>query len=267
MANTYYLRYGLDYNPFIKNSNKIFIETSEVKELNARLDFLLQTKGMGLVTGQPGLGKTSALRNYLDNLNPNNYKVIYISLSSLTVMEFYRYLSESLGNQARYRKTENFTLIQEAISLLVDGKKMTPVIVIDEANILSSQILSDLKIIFNFNMDSKDKAVVILSGLSSINDMLHYRNHDDIRQRIVTKFEMEPLNENDSLNYLQTKLEKAGGSMTIFEEGVIKAVISLAGGVPRMIDKVMNTALLIGDKYNAKLITKEIIQMVEDEIK
>ena len=116
-------------------------------------------------------------------------------------------------------------------------------------------------------MDSKDKAVVILSGLSSINDALNYRSHDDIRQRIVTKFEMQPLSENDSLNYLQTKLEKAGGSMSIFEEGAVKAIISLSAGIPRMIDKVMNTALLIGDKYNSKLITREVVQMVEDEIK
>ena len=72
MNNAYYLKYGLDYNPFIKNTNKVFIETSEVKELNARLDFLIQTRGMGLVTGQPGLGKTSALRNYIEKLNPNN---------------------------------------------------------------------------------------------------------------------------------------------------------------------------------------------------
>ncbi len=104
MNNAYYLKYGLDYNPFIKNTNKVFIETSEVKELNARLDFLIQTRGMGLVTGQPGLGKTSALRNYIEKLNPNNYKVIYISLSTLTVVEFYHLLAESLGNEPKYRK-------------------------------------------------------------------------------------------------------------------------------------------------------------------
>lgn len=267
MNNSYYLRYGLDYNPFIKNTNKIFVETSEVKELKTRLDFLIETKGMGLVTGQPGLGKTSAIRNYLEKLNPNNYKVIYISLSTLTVIDFYRFLAESLGNEPKFRKPDNFKLIQNSISLFADGKKITPIIVVDEANALSSKILADLKMLFNFNMDSKDKAVVILSGLSSINDILNYRSHDDIRQRIVTKFEMQPLNENDSLNYLQTKLEKAGGSMSIFEEGTVKAIISLSGGIPRMIDKVMNTALLIGDNYNSKLITREIIQMVEHEIK
>ena len=267
MNNAYYLKYGLDYNPFIKNTNKVFIETSEVKELNARLDFLIQTRGMGLVTGQPGLGKTSALRNYIEKLNPNNYKVVYISLSTLTVTEFYHLLAESLGNEPKYRKPDNFKLIQNSISLLADGKKITPIIVIDEANALSSKILADLKILFNFNMDSKDKAVVILSGLSSINDALNYRSHDDIRQRIVTKFEMQPLSENDSLNYLQTKLEKAGGSMSIFEEGAVKAIISLSAGIPRMIDKVMNTALLVGDKYNSKLISREVVQMVEDEIK
>lgn len=267
MNNSYYLKYGFDYNPFIKNSNKIFVETTEVKELYTRLDFLLESRGIGLIVGEPGLGKTSSIREYVSKLNPNSYKVIYTSLSTLTVNEFYYYLASELGNEPRYRKTDNFKKIQESITLLTDGKKITPVIIIDEANALSSKTLTDLKILFNFNMDSKDKAVVILSGLPSICDNLSYRNHEDIRQRIVTKFEIQSLTEQDAYDYITTKVEKAGSSTKIFEEGTLKAIISLANGIPRLIDKIMNTALLIGNKYNSKLITKEIIQMVENEIK
>ena len=67
----YISRYGLEFNPFIKNSKEILYENNNYKEVKARLDYLLQTKGIGLITGDPGCGKTTIVRNYTNNLNQN----------------------------------------------------------------------------------------------------------------------------------------------------------------------------------------------------
>ena len=84
------------------------MESRQCREVQSRLNYLAQTKGFGLITGQPGTGKTTAIRKWIDSLNSAAYKTVYISLSTLTVMEFYRLLAEELGYEPSYRKADNF---------------------------------------------------------------------------------------------------------------------------------------------------------------
>ena len=164
----YTSRFGLEFNPFIKLSRDILIETANYDEVKARLDYLTVTKGMGLITGDPGCGKTTIIRNWVKSLNQSAYKIIYLPLSTLTVMESYRQLAQSFNLEPRYKKYENFNMIQEAIRRLSIEKKITPVIIFDEANYISNAFLNDLKILFNFDMDSKDLTVVLLVGQPTI---------------------------------------------------------------------------------------------------
>ena len=77
-------RYGLEFNPFFKNSKEILFEGSEYKEAKFRLDYLARTKGFGLLTGAPGRGKTTLVRSWSAGLNPSLYKVVYTSLSTVS---------------------------------------------------------------------------------------------------------------------------------------------------------------------------------------
>ena len=81
----YITRYGMDFNPFIKNTKDIIVETDDYKELSIRLDYLLKNKGFGIITGGPGRGKTTAIRNYIHNLNSSLYKIIYTKRNNKTV--------------------------------------------------------------------------------------------------------------------------------------------------------------------------------------
>lgn len=172
MIMDYTARYGLEFNPFLKNSKEVLVETQEYKEVLFRLNYLLTTKGFGLLTGSAGRGKTTAVRNWASGLNTSLYKVVYSSLSTLTVNDFYRNLAAELGAQPAFRKTDNFKIIQDEINRLVLEKRQTPVIIIDEANYIGNAVLNDLKMLFNFEMDSKDRAVVLLSGLPQLNSTL-----------------------------------------------------------------------------------------------
>ena len=92
----YTARYGLEFNLFLKNSKEVLVETQEYKEVLFRLNYLLATKGFGLLTGSAGRGKTTAIRSWSAGLNPSLYKVVYSSLSTLTVNDFYRNLASEL---------------------------------------------------------------------------------------------------------------------------------------------------------------------------
>ena len=261
----YFTRYGLEFNPFIKNSKEILVTTSEYKETLFRLDYLAKTKGFGLLTGSPGRGKTTAIRTWAASLNPSLYKVIYSSLSTLTANDFYRNLVKEFGREPAFKKPDNFRIIQEEITRLSLEKRKTPIIIIDEANYINNAILNDLKILFNFEMDSRDRAAVLLAGLPSLNSTLGLQIHEPLKQRIVMNYNLEGLSKDEGRTYIEEKLKGAGCNQTVFEDAAIEAILNAADGTPRLINKYCNAALLLGDSGKANLITTDIVmQAVND---
>lgn len=255
----YTARYGLEFNPFIKNSKEVLIETQEYKEVQFRLKYLLSTKGFGILTGSAGKGKTTSLRSWAASLNPSLYKVVYSSLSTLTVMDFYRNLASEFGAVPAHRKNENFKLIQDEITRLALEKRQTPVIIIDEANYINTAILNDLKILFNFEMDSRDRAVILLAGLPQLNNTLRLGIHEPLRQRIVMNYNLEGLSKEEGRSYILEKLKGAGCSQTVFEENALEAILNAANGTPRMLNKLCNASLLIGNSSGLNIITSEAV--------
>lgn len=261
----YISRYGLEFNPFLKNSKEILIDTSEYRETIFRLDYLTKTRGFGLLTGSPGRGKTTIIRNWASNLNPSLYKVVYSSFSTLTANDFYRNLVTELGAQPSFRKPDNFRIIQDEISRLALEKRKTPIIIIDEANYINSAILNDLKILFNFEMDSRDRAAILLAGLSNLNSTLRLGIHEPLRQRIVMNYDLGGLTKDEGRNYVIEKLKGAGCTQMVFEENALEAILNAADGTPRVINKFCNASLLIGDSHKASTISADIVmQAIND---
>ena len=219
-------RFGLEFNPFLKNAKEILVETAQYREALFRLSYLARTKGFGLLTGGAGRGKTTAVRNFAASLNPSLYKVVYSCLSTLTVSDFYRSLVQALGGQPSFRKPDNFRSIQEEIGRLCLEKKKTPIIIIDEANYVGNAILNDLKLLFNFEMDSKDRAVVLLCGLGQLNNTLRLSVHEPLRQRLVMNFHMEGMTKEEGRAFIKTKLAGAGCSHAVFEEAAVEAILN-----------------------------------------
>ena len=247
----YFIRYGLEFNPFLKNAREILLDTSEFREVQLRLNYLLETKGFGVLTGGAG--------------NPSLYKVVYSSLSTLTVTEFYRNLAAGLGLEPKFRKPDNFRMIQDEICRYTLEKRITPVIIIDEANHICTGILNDLKILFNFEMDSKDRAVLLLAGLPSLNNTLRLSIHEPLRQRITMNYHIDGLTKEESKQYILTKLTGARCTGTVFNENALEALANAANGVPRVLNKLCNSCLMIGNSRMAEVIDEEIVmQAVND---
>ena len=258
-------RYGLEFNPFLKNSKEILFEGTEYTEVKFRLDYLAKTKGFGLLTGAPGRGKTTLVRSWSATLNTSLYKVIYTSLSTVTVNDFYRNLAASLGAQPSYRKTENFYIIQEEINRLSMDKKKTPVIIIDEANYIKNAVLNDLKILFNFEMDSRDRAVILLVGLPQLNNTLQLSIHEPLRQRIIMNYNIDGFSKEEGRAYIELKLEKAGCTDAIFDESAMEAILNASDGTARVINKLCNASLVIGHSQSVNRISADIVmQAIND---
>ena len=262
----YISRYGLDFNPFIKNSNDVIIETSEYKEILYRLDYLLNNKGFGVITGGAGCGKTTVIRSWAKGLNTSLYKVVYISLSTLSVSEFYKHLASELDIEPMHKKSDNFKSIQAEINRYSIEKRITPVIVIDEANYMSTGILNDFKMLFNFDMDSKDRAVILLVGLSDLNNKLRLSANEPLRQRISMNYNLDSLTKTEATDYIKGKLDGAKATSDVFNTNAINAIANASNGIPRLINKICNAALIIANSRNINIIDEEIIMSAVNDI-
>ena len=258
-------RFGLEFNPFLKNSKEILVETAQYREALFRLSYLARTKGFGLLTGGSGRGKTTAVRSFAASLNPSLYKVVYSCLSTLTVSDFYRSLVEALGGQPSFRKPDNFRSIQDEIRRLSLEKKKTPVIIIDEANYVGNAILNDLKLLFNFEMDSRDHAVILLCGLGRLNNTLRLSVHEPLRQRLVMNFHMEGMTKEEGRAFISTKLKGAGCGHTVFDEAAVEAILNASDGTPRMVCRLCSQSLLCADARKLELVDADtVMQAIND---
>lgn len=120
--------YALSCNPFDKSSlkEKDHFESDDFKAMTSRLNFLKDTRGIGVFTARPGMGKTYALRCFSAGLNPNLYRMEYISLSTVGVREFYHQFCDILGINAPGGKQAQFKAIQEQVYYLYIKKKDNP---------------------------------------------------------------------------------------------------------------------------------------------
>ena len=264
--NNYYARFGLEFNPFIKNTKDIVLDTLDYRELKIRLDYLLSNKGFGVITGGPGRGKTTAVRNYLKNINASLYSVTYTCLSTLTVNEFYKQLAREMGLLEACRKIDNFQNIQNEINRLATEKRITPIIIIDEANYVSNGILNDLKMLFNFDMDSRDKAIVLLVGLPQLNNTLRLSANEPLRQRITMNYNIDSLPKEETITYIKGKLNGAKCSMDIFNANALEAIANASNGIPRVTNKICNNALLIAASKGLDYVDADIIMAAVNDI-
>lgn len=259
--------YGLEFNPFDKDIDvKYSFETTDFKILSNRLNFIKEHKGMALITGNPGLGKTFSIRSFVNSLNPNLYKSIYICMSTLTVHEFYKQLCYELDIEPPYKKIDMFKSIQERIINLVRDRKINVIIVIDEAQYLKPAILNDLKLLFNFELDSKNYVSLILVGQPLLNTILNRNTFEALRQRITVSYNMAGITKDELVKYINSRIETAHGNTGIFNEQALETIYSACNGSIRVANNIITKSFIIGKSKNKQIIDSDIILEASNEL-
>ena len=131
-------------------------------------------------------------------------------------------MAKELGLEVCHKKNDNYRNIQAEITRQALEKRITPVIIIDEANYINNAILNDLKMLFNFEMDSRDRAVVLLVGLPQLNNTLRLSANEPLRQRITMNYNIDSLTKEETLAYISSKLAGANACGRL---GIMIAII------------------------------------------
>lgn len=249
-------RFGLKTRPFDKSiGSRDLYPWPGLEELEARLDMAKRSRGLMLLTGEPGTGKTVALRRFVDSLNAEHYTPIYLPLSTVTVLDAYGQLNRALGGQEIRNKSLLFRDIQRGIAELTSQGKQ-PVLILDEADLLRSALFDELRILLNFEMDSKDPLLVILAGQPQLLAKLALRVHLPFRQRVAMRYRMPAMDETHTRGYVEHHLRLAGRKQRLFTDEALLQIFVQSGGIPRVIGN-----LALGAMLNAALRAKDLVEL------
>lgn len=259
--------YGLDSEPFVKTlkTSELFY-SSEFKECISRLEYMSKAKGIVLLSGEPGIGKSTVLRAFSEKLNPNHFKVIYIPLSSVSRIEFYRQLNYALGGEFINRKSDLFLSIQKLLIDYAKNSKIIPVIIFDDLQYLKSENLYELQMLLNFDMDSYDPALIIMSAHPYLKDKISRPAFSSIEQRILFNYQLSPLNEKETKEYIQHSLSIKGRKEELFNENAYLAVFKMSNGVKRLINRICLKSLMYGAAKKLEIIDAESLYLANQQL-
>lgn len=259
--------YGMDRNPFKKDIKPEELYTSnDYLQLKNRMEFLINTRGIGLFLSNPGMGKTASLRSVLTSLNQNRFKVIYICMTTVTPIDFYRMIADELGLEDMTKKSILFKEIQEELKRLVVESKMEIVIAVDEAQFLRKEVIREFVMLMNFDIDSKDFCTLILLGQNELIRTLHFKSMDAFRQRINMMYMFTGLNEKEVKHYVESRLEIVHCNRKIFEDEAYHTLYTLINGSIRVLNLLINKVLIIGMNQQIEIIRSEDIMKANQEI-
>ena len=230
------------------------------REAEARLKHLIELRGMGLLTGEVGSGKTTVCRKLTASLHPGLYRVYYVSLTTGNVLDMYKSIAWELGLPTERSRATAYRAIRTEITRLVQEAKQLPVLIIDEAHNLRNDVLEDLRLLTNFNMDADNRLCMLLVGLTELRRRLSMAVHESLSQRLVVRHHHGGLDRAELDQYLSHRLHLAGTELPLFEPPAVEAMFQASRGLPRQVNRIAHYALSAAALAKSKNVTAEHMQ-------
>lgn len=238
--------YGFTRLPFAKDLPPVDLFPAEgQKELCARLDYLLRQRGLGLVTGETGCGKSTALRSFTASLDTNRYFIIYLANPLLGLTGLYRELLAVLGYEPPFSRPKMVARIRLALDELLN-KQRIPFLILDEAHLLPEIAFEQLRLLLSTHMDSQSLAALLLVGQPELRRTLRLATHQAFTQRLTTSFYLPPLDLTQAMEYIRHQIAFSGYKGSLFSDDALTRIYDSSKGVPRQINRLCVTALLVG---------------------
>ena len=259
--------YGLQDRPFSKTPDPAYLFLSRGhREALARLQYAVEERDMVLLTGGIGCGKTTLSRALMDTLG-EEFKVILLVNPRLTPLEFLRSLAHRFGihEPARF-KTDLLEQIGAELFACYE-KNICPVVVVDEAQLVPhKETFDEIRLLTNFQLDDRNLLSVVLMGQPELRRRLQHRVYEPLRQRVGLQYDLQPLGPEETSDYLDFRVCKAGGASGLFSEEAAQRIHACSSGIPRRINHAASLALLEGFGRGAQVINGAVMDAVMHEL-
>lgn len=223
--------------------------------LRVALEFLLATVKNGMcaaVVGPSGTGKTFLSRALRKALPEARFRIHYVKVAGLSKRDMCREICLAIGAQLAGTFPKLVRNVQERLQSLADVDALKPVIILDEAHELRPEVLATLKVLTNFEMDSRLVVSFILVGQKGLISTIERHELTDIAQRLAHFVRLQPMSREQSARYLKHRCTIAGARKYPFDDDATTAIYDLARGNFRATDKLGLKALEVAYREKAK---------------
>jgi type II secretory pathway predicted ATPase ExeA len=258
-----YAHFNLSGNPFTKEIKTENLKTLPgINEASGHLKILFDTKGIGVLTGKSGTGKSCLLRMAVDSLPKGLYKTHYICHTSVGILEFYSHLCDVFGLEASGRRAPMFKAVHNHIMYMNETNHIHPVLIIDEADKLSNDILQEIRLITNFNYDSVDALTILLCGQEHLLQKFGLSILESLANSVTVTVRMNTLKKEETFSYIEQRISDVSTGNTLFTKAAMTLIHNASGGVMRVINNMAEHSLIKAYLTSSASIEKEHVQSV-----
>jgi general secretion pathway protein A len=259
--------YGLKQNPFNITPDPKFLYLSESHEegLAHLLYGIERQRGLIVLTGEAGTGKTILLNTLVEKLQ-NRAHVAFLVNSMVDITDIFQYAFREYGLELE-GKTKGELLINLKNFLFHCSEKQEKVIlIIDEAQNLSDDVLEEIRLLTNFETSSEKLIQIILAGQPGLHDKINMQSHYNLKQRVGIIYNIAPLNLGETKCYIENRLNIVDAKYKIFTDDAIEQVYGHSKGIPRLINIICDSALFFGFSDQKKEIGQTTITQVIESL-
>jgi general secretion pathway protein A len=257
----YLNHFNLREKPFnISPDSRFFWVSEKHKEGLAAFKYaILEEKGFLLLTGDVGTGKT-LLINAFAKMSGLETLIATIPDPDLDVMDFFRLLAEEFKMNKVFLSKGEFLIQFKQFLIDSYGSDKKVLLIIDEAQRLNHELLEQIRLLSNIEMDHRKLISIFFVGQIEFNQMLMEEKSKAVRQRIAVNYELKPLTESETDEYIRHRLMLAGASDEIFKPAAVREVFTLSRGYPRLINIICDYAMVTAYSAEKKKIGADLIK-------
>jgi general secretion pathway protein A len=256
--------YGLNELPFLLTPDPRYLYfTPSHTQVMANLHYGIESgRGLIVVTGEVGTGKTTLLRWMMERLD-RTVMVAYIFNPRLSVLEFYQYLATLFDIQNWESKSDLLIELGKVLGTR-HSRGLRTVLVVDEAQGLSTEVLEEIRLLCNFESDKAKHLQIVLAGQPELRDVLNFSHLRQLKQRVAMRCDINAMpNVDETAHYISSRLKVAGAhNPDMFSPAAVDYIFRCSAGIPRNINNLCDNAMLKGFATGEQIISRAMIEEV-----